>query len=75
MCPLVTGNISRNAYVSSSSYILFDLISPETILQNKQSIICVCVWILFRFYFDRLPSIIGRNLFIVGHVMCMYGNP
>ena len=38
VCPLVTGNMSRNAYVSSSSYILFDLISPETILQNRQSI-------------------------------------
>ena len=58
--------MSRNAYVSSSSYTLFDLISPETILQNKQSIICVFVLILFRFYFDILTSILGRNLFIVG---------
>ena len=63
--PLVTGNMSRNAYVSSSSYTLFDLISPEIILQNRHSIISVFVLIIFRFYFDILTSIIGRNLFIV----------
>ena len=51
--------------MSSSSYTLFDLISPETILQNRQSIIFVFVLVIFRFYFDILTSIIGRNLFIV----------
>ena len=51
--------------MSSSSYILLDLISPEIILQNRHSIISVFVLIIFRFYFDILTSIIGRNLFIV----------
>ena len=48
-CPLVTGNISRNAYVSSSSYILLDLISPDIILQNKQSIFFIFVPNLLSF--------------------------
>ena len=52
MCPLVTGNMSRNAYVSSSSYILFDLVSPEIILRNRHSIISVFVLELLSFLID-----------------------
>ena len=36
--------------MSSSSYILFDLISPEMILQNRQSIISVFVLVLLSFF-------------------------
>ena len=47
--PFVTGNMSRNAYVSSSSCILLDLISPDIILQNKQSMFFIFVSILLSF--------------------------
>ena len=70
VCPLVTGNISRNAYVSSSSYTLFDLISPETILQNRQSIISVFVFIIFRFYL--LIDKYYRSEFIYRRIGNMY---
>ena len=48
-CPFDTGNMSRNAYVSLSSCILLDLISPDTILQNKHSIFFIFVSILLSF--------------------------
>jgi hypothetical protein len=41
--------MSRNAYVSSSSCILLDLISPDIILQNKQSMFFIFVSILLSF--------------------------
>ena len=69
--------------MSSSSYILLDLISPETILQNRQSIISVFVLKLLSFltlhgiFFEGFPVVyivnrIGSQIILEIYFLAVY---